>query len=99
MPQKAIRIASNINSGAFKQLDTKTGQVLMTARGEGQVLAIVFAADATAAAAEYTAGRYFLIDASTAATSLVQNMRVDASRVWFRSNTATAGFINAVIAW
>ncbi len=99
MPQKAIRIASNINTGAFTQLDTKTGQVMMTARGEGQVVAIVFADNATAALAEYTAGRYFLIDASTAATSIVQNMRVDASRVWFRSNTATGGFINAVIAW
>lgn len=99
MPQKAMRIASNANTGAFKQLDTKTGQVLMTARGETAVVAIVFADSAADALAEYTAGRYFLIDASTAATSLIQNMRVDASRVWFRSNTTTAGFINAVIAW
>ena len=102
MPQKACQLASNINTGAYKELDaaiTELALLNMTNPSGGNVN-IVFGADsAAAAAAEQSAGRYYILTFGTTPTSMLNNVRCVPSRTWIRSADGTARTVNFNMAW
>jgi len=90
MANKAVKVLPLANSGAFTQCDTLNSNVDVTIGAPAGVPTdIVFnAADSTAAAAEFTAGRVFQVVAGQAPYM----MRFNPSTTWVRSSTTTGGY-------
>ncbi len=91
MPHKVQLATFNANSGAWLQLDAAVnGTVSVQFYGESQNLELVCnATDATGAAAEKTANRYFKVLGGGVNTPA--RMDLNPSTTWLRSATATAG--------
>lgn len=91
MPHKVTLVSFNANTGAWSQLDSGiNGTVSVQFYGESQNFELVCnAADATAAAAEKTASRYFKILGGGVNTPA--RMDLNPATTWVRSATTTAG--------
>lgn len=93
MPTIMKTISVNATGGAFVQLDSLQGRatiILYTGNASGLVTNAV---DATAAATENTAGRYFLTLAGTNPT-----FEADPCKTWIRSG-GSAYTAYAIISW
>jgi len=99
MPQKAVTVSGNINSGAWLQLDKNTiGTVSVAFYNESQPFEFVCNATTAALAAdEKTANRTFKV----AAGGIVSPVRydLDPSTTWVRSATSTATSFQAHFQW
>ena len=99
MPHKVFLSSFNANTGAWLQLDAAiNGTVSTQFYGESQNFEMVCnAADATAAASEKTANRYFKILGS--GTNTPVRMDLNPSTTWVRSASATGGNVWCHVQW
>lgn len=99
MAHKVITVSGNTNTGAWLQLDaTVSGTVSCAFYNESQKSEIVVnAVDATAAAAEKTANRTFIISAG--GVTLPIRFDLNPSTTWVRSTTATATSFQCHMEW
>lgn len=100
MPQKAKYQAINANTGAWIQLDpTVQGNVScwMWTDNANQPQFVTNAVDATAAAAEASALRYFQIPASGGSAGV--RFDLDPSKTWVRSFTALSTTLHLHMEW
>lgn len=99
MANKTITVSGNATTGAWLQLDANVqGTVSCAFYNESQKSEIVVnAVDATAAAAEKTANRVFVIPAGGVVTPV--RFDLNPSTTWVRSATASATTFQCHMEW
>lgn len=99
MPQKAKYQLINGTGGAWLQLDSMQGVVscYLWTDNANQPQFVTNAVDATAAAAEASAGRYFHIPGSGGSAGV--RFDLDPCKTWVRSSTATASSVHCHMEW
>jgi len=99
MPHKITLASGNANTGAWLPLDSSVnGRATAIFYNESQATELVFnAADATAAAAEKTAGRILKIGAG--GVYFAHKVELNPATTWIRSGTASATNITCYFDW
>ena len=100
MPQKCKYLIVNANNAAWTQVDANIqGAVsaFMWTDNANQPNFVMNAVDATAAAAEFTAGRYFNLPNNGISAGV--RYTIDPCKTWVRSSTANASGVYFHIEW